>query len=114
MEAASGALGFVSGGGPLPSLPTAFVEAAATFGAAALDGRSGWFASPSAMAASLRGWRSTPMFSCALRLPRELVVVDEDAMERVMMVGTEEMPGVGPGRSGEEERNRGRRDMAAR
>ena len=96
----AGALGFVSGGGPFPSLFAAFPLGRV------LTGRNGWGASPSAMAASLRGWWSMPMFSCALRL-RELVVLDDaDAM-----VGTERVVTVGgrgcPGRSGEEERNRG-------
>ena len=80
----AGALGFVSGGGPFPRRFTAF-----PFGRV-LTGRNGWGASPSAMAASLRGWWSMPMFSCALRL-RELVV-DDAAIEgpaREAMVGAE-------------------------
>lgn len=76
----AGALGFVSGGGPFPRRFAVF-----PFGRA-LMGRRGWLVSPSAMAASLRGWWSMPRFSCALRL-REFA---EDAMEgaeREAMVG---------------------------
>ncbi len=55
-ELNAGARGFVSGGGPFPSLFTF------PFGAT-LDGRNGWLVPPSAIAASFRGWRSAPMFS---------------------------------------------------
>lgn len=102
----AGALGFVSGGGPFPSLLACTLE----FGAA-LDGRRGWLVLPSAIAASLRGCKSAPMFSWALRLSELVVDIEPDAIEgpeRRVMLG----PGGGPGLSGEEERNRGRRDMA--
>lgn len=96
-----GARGFVNGGGPFPSL------LAAVFGAN-FDGLNGWFVSASAMAASLRGCS----FSCvgALRLSDVVVPVDDDAMLGPAMV----LVNIGGwcGLSGEEERNRGRRDMA--
>ena len=79
----AGARGFVSGGGPFPSLPTP------PFGAA-FDGRKGWgwFVSASAMAASLRGW-SGAMFSCvaALRLSVFVAVADDIKGPAMVVVG---------------------------
>ncbi len=66
--------------------------------------------SASAMAASLRGCSGPPMFSCvaALRLSDVVVPVDDEAMLGPAMA----IVGCKCGLSGEEERNRGRRDMA--